>query len=200
MQQEVDQTFIIYPYNMPVNQMKEAFNCAEIQSCIGQSFIGLTFVPDCDELLDYSETMSTIYFICAMIHLVIGSLVIIVVLVGLIRKHHFTCFQWTLLIMLIASSVVSATNSIDYGKSYSFACSFENSLETGIAIIMYFNINFLVAWQLYAVTEDLFEFAINQMLPTEKIKRRNKKIYIFIWTFSIIVWIFYTSLACYFGN
>ena len=122
----------------PVNIFKNHFDCAKLQECIGQSFIGITNEPSCPELKKYLDDMSTIYMACAITHIALGIIVVIVIFISLIRKHHFSCFQWTLLTMTLASSVVSSYNSIEFGKSYNFACEFANSLETGIAMIMYF--------------------------------------------------------------
>ena len=102
--------------------------------------------------------------------------------------------------MTLASSIMSSINSIEFGKNYNFACEFANSLETGLAMIMYFQLNFLVAWQLYAVTTDLYEFAANKHLPSERIKRRNKRIYLGIWGLSIVMWISYSVGAYYMSN
>ena len=106
--------------------------------CIGQSFIGFSELPSCDELKKYLDVMSTIYKVTAITHISFGSIVVIVIIICLIRKHHFSFFQWSLLSITLASSVMSSINSLEYGQSYKFACTFKNSLETGLAMIMYF--------------------------------------------------------------
>ena len=141
--------------------------------------------------------MGQIFFAVTITHILLGCIVLVVIIVSLFRKHEFSFFQWSLLTMTLISAVMSSINSIEFCRSYNFACEFMNSLETGIVMIMNFQLNFLVAWQLYAVSKDLYEFVVNHHLPTESVKRRNKLIYLSIWGISFVIWISYSLFAWY---
>ena len=196
--EEQSLTMLIDPVNrLQLIKKEDEFDCPALQECIGQSFIGITFTPSCTELQNYSDQMSKIFLSTAMVHLCLGLVVIIVIIVSLLRKHRFSFFQWSLLAVSLISFTTSAVNSIEFCKSYNFACEFTNSLESGIVMIMNFQLNFLVAWKLYASSKDLYEFAVNHHLPTESVKRRNKKIYFSIWGLSFVIWICYSLFGYY---
>ena len=66
--------------------------CNNLKTCIGQSYIGLTVEPTCRELQNYSDRMSQIYLATAIAHMFTAAIVVIVIIISLVRKHHFSCF------------------------------------------------------------------------------------------------------------
>ena len=132
-------------------------------------------------------------------HCVLLLIYIVFAIKTWLRKNQLTSFQWLMLAILFAISTISIIDDLLFTYFY-YMCSFGSLLESGIYQILIFNVESVVAWKLYCATHDLSEFAVKKNLPEEKTKKRNKCIYVTIWTTIGLMWFGYTVTVLSMGK
>jgi len=75
-------------------------------------------------------------------------------------------------------------------------CHYYDHVFSGIADIFLFNITLLMAFKMYTITNNFYEFAVNGRLPENESMNKNKLILRLIWAVSItdlLVYIFFCT-------
>lgn len=97
--------------------------------------------------------------------------------------------------MLLSLVVLIAVDYWLFTSNAKFVCGFSNSFMVGCQYIFFLAISFLIAWKFHVASRGLSEFVLQNVLPSEATKRRNKIIYFTIVGFSIFLWVLYSTFT-----
>ena len=127
-------------------------------------------------------------------------LLILYVLAVCLRKHRLSNFQKTniaflFIIYLFDMMVYFEFFGIDNDKLKN--CHVIDKIFTGIMDALLYNMSLLMAFKLYKVSNNFYEFTINGTLPEKKQKKKDKLIIRLIWAVSIVDLLIYLFLCIY---
>ena len=151
-------------------------------------------------LPNYAEDIATADYVFGSFHLILLIVVIIFLIASKLRKHRLSSTQWILLINLIFVELVSVTimfNYFGYGDDTKKNCLYWDHVFWGAADILLFNMQIMMGYKIYTVTNNMYEFAVKGNLPSLLSKRRDQAIHNAIWFVSIADIVVYTFLNTY---
>ena len=129
-------------------------------------------------------------YVVAIIELLICLIIIIYAILALVRKHRMSTFQHCLLWSLFFISLLNAAVNCYYfgissGADKERNCYFYDDVFYGTSDILLFNLSLYMAYKLYTISNNFYEFAVNDRLTSESVQRRNRYILLLIITSSV---------------
>ena len=122
---------------------------------------------------------------------------------ALLRRHRLRFFQWLMLGQLFTLQCVESTYFFSYYLNLiddENDCQYEQKVYFATTYCLFYTISLFTAWQFQNFFRQVYQFALNGHLPSNKSKKRNTIILTSVWLFSLAYWLTYTSVMTHYTN